>query len=795
MLSKKYDFKNYEQAMQNYWDQHQVYAFDEKAKGDIYSIDTPPPTVSGKIHIGHIFSYTQAEMIARYRRMIGRNVFYPFGFDDNGLPTERLVERDLNIIAKDMARESFIDQCLKSTKSYEDEFKSLWQSMGFSCDWTLQYRTIDETSQRISQRSFIKLAKSKKAYIDESPVLWCTHCHTSIAQAELESKDKETTFSTIKFQADGQPLSIATTRPEMLYGCVAIFIHPDDKRYNHLEGKMCKVPLYDFEVPILLDEQVQMDKGTGIVMCCTFGDTTDLQWYKTYDLPFKKVIDNNGHIIKGIPYIGGLYVEKARKEILEILKNSGLIEKQESIEHSVSMHDRCGTSIEILPSKQWYIDIMTRKADYLKAAEEINWYPAHMKKRYIAWVENLKWNWCVSRQRYYGVPIPVWYCEFCGKEILAKEEDLPINPMTSSPKEACSCGCKSFVPETAVLDTWATSSVTPQINRLWEEDGERDYLKPMTLRTQAHEIIRTWAFYTIVKSVEHDEQIPWEDMMICGFVLAKKGEKISKSKNNASKTPSELIDVHSADTIRYWAANSRLGTDTMFDEEELKQSKRFMTKLWNACKFSLMQLKSFDAFDESKILTQDQWIVAKYHQTTKEAMKYLNQYEVGLARNIIDDFFWKDFCDNYLEYAKDRLYKTDLYKKEAVESGQNALYYVTLGILKLYSIFVPHITEAIYQEFFKRFEGQLSLHQLRWDEQEIICEAVQLNDSIKNILTEVRKYKSERNLSMKESIDRLSIKGPNAPLLYHCIDDLTACCHAKEIYFEQDESFEVKISN
>ncbi len=382
MLKKKYDFKETEsKKIQKYWADKDIYKFNNEDNGEVYSIDTPPPTVSGKIHIGHIFSYTQAEMIARYQRMLGRNVFYPFGFDDNGLPTERLVERELDIIARDLPREKFIEHCLKSTKKYENEFKELWKSMGFSCDWDLEYRTIDERSQRISQISFLELAKAGKAYLDESPVLWCSHCQTSIAQAELESKDKITTFNTMIFKVGEEDIQIATTRPELLYGCVAIFVHPDDKKNKHLIGKMCTVPLYNFEVPILADEHVQMDKGTGIVMCCTFGDTTDLEWFKTYNLPYKKVITDTGHIQSDIPLIGGLYCTKARKMMIERLEEAGLLMKSEEIDHTVSIHDRCGTSIEIIPSKQWYIDILSHKDDYLKAANEINWHPAHMKKK------------------------------------------------------------------------------------------------------------------------------------------------------------------------------------------------------------------------------------------------------------------------------------------------------------------------------------------------------------------------------------------------------------------------------
>lgn len=487
-----------------------------------------------------------------------------------------------------------------------------------------------------------------------------------------------------------------------------------------------------------------------------------------------------------------MYVGKARKEILNKLKKENLLVEEKAIEHTVSVHERCGTSVEIIPSKQWYIDILTRKEDYLKAAEEINWYPSHMKKRYIAWVENLKWNWCVSRQRYYGVPIPVWYCRHCHETYFPEDSELPINPLTDTPKGKCSCGSNEFKPETAVLDTWATSSITPEINNKWGEAEKRN-LGPMTLRTQAHEIIRTWTFYTIVKSLEHHERLPWKDIMICGFVLAKKGEKISKSKNNAVQSPIQLIETHSSDAIRYWTANAKLGTDTMFEEDELKLSKRFLTKLWNASKFTIMQLESFKVFDLSKVIETDQWIISKYHQTVKKAKYHLDQYEVGLARHIVDEFFWKDFCDNYLEFVKDRLYKTDLYDASHVESGRQAIYYTMLGILKLYSIYVPHMTEEIYKEFFESFEGCESIHLMQWDKVVEDDESLHLGFDIKHILCKVRKFKADKGWSIKEPIESLVVKSKHAESLKLCIADLRGCTHASVIEINQSDTFDVTI--
>ncbi|MBO6016010.1 MAG: class I tRNA ligase family protein, partial [Lachnospiraceae bacterium] len=454
-MDKKYDFHKAEQGLEQMWQEKGIYRYQNGRERKVFSIDTPPPTVSGKLHIGHVFSYTQAEMIARFKRMQGYDVFYPFGFDDNGLPTERLVERDENIHANELPRSEFRKRCMNTIGTYESEFKELWKRLGFSVDWNLQYQTISDLSQKISQRSFIELAKKGKAYAKESPVLWCSECRTSIAQAELESKECETTFNYVNFETSLGRLLIATTRPELLAGCVCIFVHPKDERYQAYVGQKAKVPLYDFEIPILTDETVSMDKGTGAVMCATFGDSTDTEWYQKHALEYKKIILPNGRIEESVPYIGGMRIRQAREHIIHLLKERGLMVKQETIIHMIAIHERCGTEVEFIPSKQWYIDILSDKERFLKAADEIRWHPQHMKNRYQIWVENLKWDWCISRQRYFGVPFPVWYCKDCGKAIFAEYSQLPVNPLESKPLHPCDCGCDQFVPEQAVFDTWA----------------------------------------------------------------------------------------------------------------------------------------------------------------------------------------------------------------------------------------------------------------------------------------------------------------------------------------------------
>lgn len=785
-MEKRYNFAENEIKMQEFWKEEHVYRFDKNAEGELYSIDTPPATVSGNLHIGHLFSYTQAEIIARFHRMQGENVFYPFGFDDNGLPTERLVEKNKGIRAASIPCNEFIQECISLTDEYEKDYQNFWTSLGFSADWDLKYKTISPEITKISQGLFIELIKMGKAYCKEAPVLWCTECKTSIAQAELDSSEIEAAFNYIPFISEGDIIEVATTRPELLYGCTCLFVNPDDKRYSKYIGKTAAVPLYNYEIPIMSDRDVDMDKGTGAVMCATFGDSTDTEWYNRYNLPYRKIILPDGTISDDVPFIGGLNVFAARKKIISLLSEKGLLSKSEIITHSVASHERCGKPVEIIPSRQWYIDILSEKERFLQAADKINWYPENMKKRYTAWVENLKWDWCISRQRYFGVPFPVWYCKACGKPVFAKPEQLPVNPMETLYKGSCTCGNTEFVPETAVFDTWATSSITPKIN---ERLGLK--LTPMTMRTHAHEIIRTWTFYTIVRSLYHTGEIPWKNLMICGFVLAKKGEKISKSKSNNALDPKHLIKTHSADVLRYWTAGTKLGADTFFSPEELNIPKRFVTKLWNASKFAISHLQDYDPYmaagHSQNLLPVDRWIIERVCESTANAEKSLREYEISPARHQIDELFWKDFCDNYIEIVKERLYEPDKHGTENRKSAQYALYFTLLNILKLYSIYVPHITEYIYQDFFRQYENKASIHQTHWIKHgKLDTELLQFGDSLKDNIFAIRKYKSENNLSMKAEIDSFEVSAsPRFEEWFKESEkDLLACTSAKKIIYK-----------
>lgn len=758
MLDKKYDSLVKEEKWLNYWKKNKIYEFKPDYR-EVYSIDTPPPTVNGKIHIGHIFSYSQAEMIARYKRLRGYNVFYPFGFDDNGLPSERLVEKEQKKKAHEIGRESFSKLCYETTNKYEEEFQDLFSKLGVSTDWSMCYKTVSSSTIKISQNSFLDLIEKGHCYHKESPALWCNECLTSIAQAELETKTIRTTFNYVNFKTveDNEIFTIATTRPELLPAIVCVFVNPDDDKNNHLIGKTAHIPVIDVNVPIIGDEKVAIDKGTGIVMCCTFGDQTDIEWWKKYNLPLKYIFTDDGRIMDSVPNYGGLKIKEARKQIVDDLQVGGYIVKIEELEHEVQTHERCGSEVEYTVMKQWFIDIMSHKEDFLRIGNEINWYPTHMHNRYEEWVNNVAWDWCISRQRYFGVPFPVWYCKECGEPIFASKEQLPVNPLTDTPSiEKChKCGCKEFIPESDVMDTWATSSVTPLINMKYgEKDNYESILKPMSLRSNASEIIRTWDFYTIVKSYYHFGIKPWDNVMISGFVMANKGEKISKSKGNSKVEPLDLIKQFSADVVRYWAASGRLGTDITFSEETLLRGKKLVNKIWNVSKFVQMHLEDYQdkAFDDFEYI--DKWILGNFIDMEKEYLKYLDNYEIGLALNILEKFFW-NFCDNYIEIVKHRLYRPEEFGEKARYSGQKTIYILLYKLLQDFSIFFPFITEEIYQDIYHDMKSihitEIKSLKYSFDEEivngNLMCE----------IISMVRGKKSSSNLSLKTIVKKLEI--------------------------------------
>lgn len=788
MLDKKYNAEEKEKKWMEYWKENKIYEF-KKDQRKVFSIDTPPPTVNGKIHIGHIFSYSQTEMLARYKRLRGYNIFYPFGFDDNGLPSERLVEKEQGRKAHEIGREEFSKLCYETTDKYEEEFQELFSKMGVSTDWDIHYKTVSPSTIKISQTSFLDLIEKGHCYHKESPALWCNECLTSIAQAELETKTIKTTFNYINFKTveTDEEFTIATTRPELLPAIVCVFVNPQDETHKHLIGKNAHIPVLDMEVPIMGDEKVAIDKGTGVVMCCTFGDQTDIEWWKKYHLPLKYIFTDNGRIIDSVPNYGGLKIKEARKQIIEDLQAGGYVVKIEELEHEVQTHERCGKEVEYSVMNQWFIDTMSHKEDFLKIGNEIKWHPAHMQTRYNEWVENIMWDWCISRQRYFGVPFPVWYCKECGEPVFAKVEDLPINPLVDKPSiDKCpKCGCCDFVPETDVMDTWATSSVTPLINmRYGEKENYEDILKPMSLRTNASEIIRTWDFYTIVKSFYHFGTRPWDNVMISGFVMASKGEKISKSKGNSKIEPIDAINKYSADVVRYWAGTGRLGTDIVYSDETLLRGRKLVNKIWNVSKFIEMHLgdyedKEFDTFEYI-----DRWVLGSFQEMEEGFIKYLEEFEVGLALNTLEKFFW-NFCDNYIEIVKHRLYRPEEFGEKARYSGQKTVYTLLYKFLQDFSIFFPFITEEIYQEL---YHDAKSIHlteikPLTFD----FSKEMKNGNSIIEIISQARGEKTNNNVSLKTPIKNmeLSVNGELKEAIDEAQKDFEATLFIKELAMKE----------
>lgn len=781
--ARRYDPTQAEPRWQQYWQERGIFRFDPASGRPLYTIDTPPPTVSGMIHMGHVFSYVQAEVLARYHRMRGEEVFYPFCFDDNGLPSERFTERTLGIRAVDMPRSEFVRKCLEVTKQAEAGFRDLWTRLGFSCDWDEMYTTIDPWVRRISQRSFLDLYRRGRVYRREMPTLWCPECVTAVAQAETEDRDLPSTFYDIEFPLPGGgAIPIATTRPELLPACVAVFRNPSDERWMHLEGRTALVPLFDREVRIIADDRVASDKGSGLVMCCTFGDTTDIAWQDEYGLDLRIVLEKNGRMGPLAGFLEGLTAVQARAEVVSRLEALGLLHGGRPITHAVNAHERCGTPLEYLVYPQWFIRILDIKAELLERGAQVRWHPPMFRVRFDHWVENLKWDWCISRQRYYGVPFPLWYCDSCGKPVLAPEETLPVDPLESLPPAPCGvCGSSGFVPETDVMDTWATSSLTPQINARWGESDERRGFLPMGLRPQAHDIIRTWAFYTIVKAHLHGGDIPWRDMMISGHALNPSREKMSKSRGNVAGDPLAALERYSADELRYWACSSRLGTDVVFSEEVLGLGRRLVTKLWNAVRFAAAHLEDYDPSAPVEARPFDRWIAARAAAVVKAATSGMEEYEYSICMREAEAFFWSALCDNYLEIAKARLYSDPGPPRAA---AQSALYSALYTVMRLFAPVLVHITEELYQEVFRRFEGHESIHVAPWPSPgEADEEALAAGDAALVVVEAARRYKSEKGLSMASRLPALRVIGAPGVLdaVRPCEDDLLGVTRAGRI--------------
>ena len=770
-LAKRYDPQIIEAQIARQWHEEQVYHFDADSERPVYSIDTPPPTVSGQLHLGHAYSYSHTDFIARFWRMRGYNVYYPMGFDDNGLPTERLVERREGVRAEDIGRRAFIERCLALSDEIEEEYEALFRRLGLSVDWRYGYRTIAEESRRLAQWSFLELYRRDLVYRRRAPAIWCPHCHTAIAQADVDDLERESTFHTLAFRLeDGKTLPIATTRPELLPACVAVFVHPDDPRAAQLIGQYATVPLFGQQVPIIADPAADPRKGSGIVMCCTFGDTADVEWWHKHELPLVKAIGADGRMTGAAGPYAGLSTDEARGAIVNALREREYLIEQQPIMQTVRVHERCDTPVEFVVSRQWFVSLLPFKQSLLEAGQNVRWHPPLMRARYEQWVQNLGWDWCISRQRYFGVTFPLWYCDNCGEIVLAAEETLPVDPAETTPPGNCpGCGGSSLTPETDVMDTWATSSLSPQIaGRFFTDPELYEKVFPYSLRPQAHEIIRTWAFYTVAKSQFHFDSLPWQNVAISGWGLAPEGTaKISKSRGGGPLGFMATIERYSADAVRYWAASTGFGKDSVIDERKIQAGAKLVNKLWNVARFSQRFRDAAQVAELPERLTPaDRWLLSRMQRLTQRVTSLFEAFDYATAKAEIELFFWTEFADNYLEMAKKRLYDGG----EAGQGAQATLQVILVTTLKLFAPFLPYVTDAIYQGL---LDTDGSIHISEWprvQERLLDEEAEAVGRLLVDIATAVRRYKSESNLSLGAEFAHLHLATAN-PALQNRLQD------------------------
>jgi valyl-tRNA synthetase len=835
------------------WADSKIYAWDpSRGRDETFVVDTPPPTVSGSLHVGHLFSYSHQDFIVRYQRMRGKNIFFPIGWDDNGLPTERRVqnmynvkcdahlhykpgfqrERGLKGAPEVIGRKNFIELCDVVTKEDEAAFRHLWTRLGLSYDWEQEYATIDTHCRRTSQASFLDLLAKNEAYQDNRPVMWDIDFQTAIAQAEVTDKELPSAYHHLRFDVEGtdEYLVIATTRPELLAACVAVVVHPDDARYKEYVGRNAVTPLFKAPVPIITDEKADPEKGTGVVMVCTFGDQTDVEWWRDYRLPMRQILGGDGRLLpitfgpKGgntgwdsldpdaanevYSHLQGLPTKKAQAAIVEIAEaTEGVIDSpKKEIVHAVKFFEKGDRPLELIPARQWYVKIIDKKEALLGQGRKIQWHPDFMSKRYEHWVEGLNSDWCLSRQRFFGVPIPVWYkvdahgLPHYDQMIVPETDTLPIDPLDDVPPgytEDQRDQPGGFTGDPDVLDTWATSSLSPQIASRWIEDPVRHKkLFPMDIRPQSHEIIRTWAFYTIVKAYLHENEIPWKNVVISGWILDPDRKKMSKSQGNVI-TPEPLIDQYGADSVRYWAARARLGVDTAYDEQVFKVGKKLCTKLFNASKFAIGRFADVDALElgPEKIVTElDRAVVAELRPLMERATMAFDEFDYAQALGMIEDFFWRVFCDNYLEIAKPRTYEETLSPERL--SACATLRLLHRSLVRLLAPFVPYIAEEVWQWAYAGDSGMRhSVHTSPWPaaaELESIPEPETAGvwSTAVEIVDLLRKAKADANKSMAAPISTADIKvrAEAVPALESALDDIRRMLRVGQVNVVADDS-------
>lgn len=858
-LPKHFETKTAEFKWDEFWQSHKIYHFnDEKSRSENFSIDTPPPTVSGSLHIGHIFSYVQTDLIARFQRMRGKNVFYPMGWDDNGLPTERRVQNLYHVRcdpelpyepnlkfevpsakqkkepARVVSRQNFIELCHEVTREDEQAFMALFRRIGLSVDWRQEYATINDHCRKISQLSFLDLYKKGEVYQNETPGLWDVDFQTAVAQAELEDREMEGAYHHIEFAVEGSEdkFVIATTRPELLPACIGVATHPDDSRFKHLIGKQALTPLFEMPVPIFGSELVDPEKGTGILMVCSFGDQTDVQWWREQKLPLRQVLNRVGRFVS-IPFgedlwpsrntsraknayaeLEGKNVKQARAKIVELLQQpdssvdqskAALTKEPEKIQHAVKFFEKGDRPLEFITTRQWYVSLLKHKDRLLELAESVQWHPEYMKARYLSWTQNLNLDWCVSRQRYFGVAIPVWYKlnaqgeTIFSEVILPDANELPVDPMSDTPKGYSPDQRgkpNGFVGERDVFDTWFTSSMSPQIGSHWGLSTSRHHkIFPMDLRPQGHEIIRTWAFYTMAKSMLHEGTEPWKHIALSGWIVDPNRKKMSKSKGNTI-TPQALIEDYGSDAIRYWAANARLGADTAYDEQIFKVGRRLVTKLYNAAKFVLghehKEAKISEAIDKA--------FLTKLATCVERATTSFEKFNYAQAIQEIEKFFWSHFTDTYIELVKLRARESG----PEADSAVATLHISLQTFLKLFAPYLPFLTEEIWSWTYAK--NSQSIHQESWPSAESLVKSTDSGDPeffeiAMDALTTINKWKTENGMKLNAEVDTLRLTGKESSInkLRSSLQrDLEKSCRISKIEFvkgesEENSSFRVEV--